>query len=113
MFIFAGQTEELSHVKGEPHHPAQVPPSETARRMVGCFRIFIFQNKLLPEGRFQMAGALFEAARDEFLHDFIGSAINALNAGIGPHFCDCIFLHEAVTTMKLQAFVKHFSFGVC
>jgi hypothetical protein len=53
-----------------------------------------------------------KVARDQFFHDFVGSAINPLHAGVGPHFRDGIFLHESIAAMELQTIIKHFALCV-
>jgi len=48
-----------------------------------------------------------QAAPDQFLHDLVGAAIDALHAGVRPHLGNGVFLHEAVAAVQLHAVVEH------
>ena len=53
-----------------------------------------------------------EITRNQLLHDLVCTAVYALNAGVGPHLADGVFLHKAVATVQLKAFVEDFALGV-
>lgn len=48
-----------------------------------------------------------ERPRDEVFHDFIGSAVDLLDSGVGVHPCDWVLPHIAVSAEKLYALVDH------
>ena len=49
---------------------------------------------------------------DQQLHDLVGAAIDALDAGVAVHPGDRIFIHIAIAAVQLQAFVDDFSLQV-
>src|SRR4030088_1828454 len=49
---------------------------------------------------------------DDFLHDLVGAAINALGAGVDEGAADRIIAHIAVAAVELQAFVDHLALQI-
>src|SRR5688572_13256874 len=51
--------------------------------------------------------AASESTRDDFLHDLVRAAVDALHARIREQSAHQIFVHVAVAAMQLHAFVEH------
>ena len=49
--------------------------------------------------------AELKRSRDEFLHDFVRAAVDALHAGIRDGTGDWVFQHVPVAAVELQALV--------
>src|SRR5258706_10460208 len=53
-----------------------------------------------------------ERSGNDFLHDFVGAAVDARHARVHVGLRDREFPHEAVAAVQLQAFVQHLAFHV-
>src|SRR5216683_663953 len=49
---------------------------------------------------------------DDFFHELVDAAINALGAGIDEGAADRVIAHIAITSMELQAFVDHLALQI-
>ena len=76
--------------------PVRRAIAERQGRILVFFFVEILKN---PAFRLSAVFRGSERPCDQFLHDLVGAAINALDAGVGPHFGDRVFLHEAVAAM--------------
>ena len=78
--------------------------------------VFILPEKLPPEASefsARNSGRVLQLPRDQLLHDFVCSAIDALHPCVCPHLTNGVFLHETIATMQLQAFIQHPCLRVC
>ena len=58
-------------------------------------------------GEREVRGGPLQCARDHFLHDFVGAAVDSLDACIAVHAADEVLIHKAIATEELKAFVDH------
>ena len=63
----------------------------------------------MPDGRWIES---LHGSRDDFLHDFVCSSVDALNSSIGIHPCDEILVHVAVPSEQLQTLVQNAPLGL-
>src|SRR3990172_1330992 len=56
--------------------------------------------------RLHAAARASKHRRDYFFHDFVASRINPLHTAVGPHPCNRILGHVAVSAVQLHAFVN-------
>src|SRR5437016_1427200 len=53
-----------------------------------------------------------QRAGDDFLHDFVGAAVDAGDAGVGVHAGDHEFVHVAIAAVELQELVDDMPLGL-